>query len=232
MKNRSVTLSVLTATLFAIPVLAQSEPPAAPAPETGPMKGPHPRREEFIRRFDRNADGKLDETERQAAREEVRAKAREKLVRRFDHDGDGRLNDAEKAEARQARKQFRHEREHRLLRGYMARRHHLRGVDGPGGFGFAGPQGFRGPGGRMRGEILQRFDKDQDGRLDDTERAAAKKAGEEMRARFRENRRDVLARFDQDGDGKLGETERQELRDAWQRFLQQQPPLPAKPAGK
>ena len=81
------------------------------------------------------------------------------------------------------------------------------------------------PGGKGRPElspeakakILERFDTDKDGKLDDTERAEARKSmgdrggkGEpspEMRAK-------MLERFDKDGDGELNEAERAEARKA------------------
>ena len=69
--------------------------------------------------------------------------------------------------------------------------------------------------GQMHAEILKRFDKDGDGKLNDTERAAAKKAHEERGGRPGQPgggdgkmREEILKRFDKDGDGKLNEEER------------------------
>lgn len=212
MKNRSVTLSLLTATLFAVPAFAQSEPPPGP-PAMGP-KGPHPRREEMIKRFDKNGDGMLDEAEQQAAFEARRAKGkegrphgpmREEILKRFDHDGDGQLNDVEKSEAKKAGEEMRKK--------------------------WAGPEGRRGPGepgvpgGKMREEILKRFDQDGDGTLNEAEKEMARQARDEMRGRAQAHRQEMLSRFDQDGNGIMSETERQQMHDAWQKFIQQQPPL-------
>lgn len=63
-------------------------------------------REEVLRRFDANHDGKLDEAERAAAREawkkehpEAAAhmeKRRQEMLQRFDRNGDGKLDAAER----------------------------------------------------------------------------------------------------------------------------------------
>ena len=58
-------------------------------------------------------------------------------------------------------------------------------------------------------ELLKRFDKNGDGKLDDTEKAAAKaemqKHGSERKGKMRER---ALELYDKNGDGKLDETER------------------------
>ncbi|MBC8116582.1 MAG: hypothetical protein H7062_19490 [Candidatus Saccharimonas sp.] len=81
----------------------------------------------------------------------------------------------------------------------------------------ARPQG-KGDGKGIPAEILKRFDKDGDGKLNDTERAAAKKAHEERGGRPGKPgqpgggdgklREEILKRFDKDGDGKLNDEER------------------------
>jgi Ca2+-binding EF-hand superfamily protein len=271
MKNKFVALPLLTATLFTAAAFAEDQAPAGGPPPPPPGKGPGSRgmfREEMIKRFDQDGNGELSDTERQAAREEMRKqwkargeKMREEFTKRFDKDGDGKLNDAEKAEAQKARGE---------MRGQWGGRGFGGGPGGPGGFGFRGheggepplwmrrelhrwfeqkwgghhgPRGHRGHGpgmggpggfrGKMRGELVKRFDQDGDGKLSEAERAEAKKAGGEMRAKFQEHRKEVLSRFDKDGDGKLGESERKDLREAWQKFLSQQPALkPAAPAAK
>jgi EF hand len=97
----------------------------------------------------------------------------------------------------------------------------------------------------FRQRMLERFDTNHDGKLDDTERAAARAAWQiraterrevrdEIRAQLQENRQAILARFDRNSDGKLDENERAELRQAWQEFLKQRPvltPAPVAPAG-
>jgi len=57
----------------------------------------------------------------------------------------------------------------------------------------------------MHKKILEKFDKDGDGKLNEEERAAAKAAFQEKHPDAKEK---VLAYFDKDGDGKLNEEER------------------------
>jgi len=85
---------------------------------------------------------------------------------------------------------------------------------------------------QMRAAIIKRFDKDDDGKLSDEERAAARKAFEERRGGGERNRgprgggpradhgrpdrekmrAEMLKRFDKDGDGKMNDEERAEMR--------------------
>lgn len=247
MKNRSVTLSLLTATLFAIPALAADAPVTA-TPPPPPGQGPQgPWREEIMKRFDQDGDGKLSDAERAEARkagEKMRAEMKEK----FDANHDGQLDDTERQAAREA------------MRGKWAERGGSRRFHGPQGFGGSEPppwmrrelhrwfeqqwSGHPGPGprrahgpasphglrDRIHAALVKRFDADGDGKLSDAERAEAKKAGKERHAHMKENRQAVLARFDKDGDGKLGEAERKDLREAWQKFIQAQPVV--KPVAK
>jgi len=57
----------------------------------------------------------------------------------------------------------------------------------------------------LRKKLLEKFDKDGDGKLSEEERAAAKAAFQEKHPDAKEK---VLAHFDKDGDGKLSEEER------------------------
>ncbi|MFM7075443.1 MAG: hypothetical protein ACKO3G_05170 [Planctomycetaceae bacterium] len=123
----------------------------------------------MLRRFDADKDGTLDEKERTAALEEL-GKQLEKngpmvkntilgmVHKRFDADGDGRLEGKELEAARD-------ELTKRLLQGA----------------GGTGPQAPPDPALRRRQaeearkkEMLDRFDADGDGRLDEAERAKAK----------------------------------------------------------
>ena len=63
----------------------------------------------------------------------------------------------------------------------------------------------------IREKVLEKFDKDGDGRLSDEERAAARQA---FRARLAAHKEDILKRFDKDADGKLSDQERAAVRDA------------------
>ena len=77
----------------------------------------------------------------------------------------------------------------------------------------------KGNGQNVPAEVLKRFDKDGDGKLNETERAAAKKAHDERGGRPGQPggdgkpgdgkmKEEILKRFDKDGDGKLNEAER------------------------
>src|ERR1043165_933996 len=60
-------------------------------------------------------------------------------------------------------------------------------------------------------ELLQKFDKNGDGKLDDAERADLKAAFAAKRA---ERHKEMLAQFDTNKDGKLDDAERAAMRDA------------------
>ena len=72
----------------------------------------------------------------------------------------------------------------------------------------AAPAGPRCP---LRARILEKFDKDGDGKLSDEERAAAREA---FRARLAAHKEEILKRFDKDGDGKLSDEERAATRES------------------
>lgn len=74
----------------------------------------------------------------------------------------------------------------------------------PAAEGSAQPGAHRG---QLRQHLLQKFDADQDGKLSETERQAARAACQERRAAGK-------AKFDADQDGKLSETERAAARAA------------------
>lgn len=89
----------------------------------------------------------------------------------------------------------------------------------------ARPQG-KGNGSQIPAEVLKRFDKDGDGKLNETERAAAKKAMGERGGRPGQfggdgktggdgkMKDEILKRFDKDSDGKLNEAEREAAKKA------------------
>jgi Ca2+-binding EF-hand superfamily protein len=74
-----------------------------------------------------------------------------------------------------------------------------------GAAGYAAAQGG-GPG----KEVVQKFDKNGDGKLDDAERADMKAAFEAKRA---EHHKQMLAKYDTNKDGKLDGAERKAMRD-------------------
>lgn len=115
---------------------------------------------------------------------------REEIMKRFDVNGDGKLDENEKAAAHQAMKEAR-----------MAR-----------GAAGAAPGKGKGPlqNPEVRARLLKQFDANHDGKLDETERAAAKQYMEEHGGAVRER---MLKRFDKNGDGKLDDEERAAMRE-------------------
>lgn len=110
---------------------------------------------------------------------------RAELIKKFDKNGDGKLDDAEKAEARKA-----FGKNHPRLAEKMrsAKR-------GPGNEDF------------RRGFMLGKFDQNGDGKLDDTERAAARAEGEKRMRAGLEKELQRLKAIDADGDGKISDSE-------------------------
>lgn len=73
MKTSSLPLYIFTATLFAVPALAQNGPtPEKARPEPAGQLGP--RMKEMIKRFDKDGDDQLNDAEAEKAGEEMRKK--------------------------------------------------------------------------------------------------------------------------------------------------------------
>ncbi|MFI3243713.1 MAG: hypothetical protein R3Y56_05625 [Akkermansia sp.] len=122
---------------------------------------------------------------------EMRQNMKAKMLEKFDTDGDGELSDDERSQAKSAR-------ENRS--GGQAG-----GAQGKNGFG--GAKGKNGAGKKqgitkemLRKRILDKFDADSDGKLNEDERAKAKAAHEQR-----------LQKYDTNGDGKIDKEERKEL---------------------
>ena len=130
-------------------------------------------------------------------------KRRQEMLQRFDANGDGKLDDTEKAAMKEAQKQERS----------------VRGMGDSGNRSSPGEAGpGPGPGGdRFLKEMIKRFDKDGDGKLDEAELGEAMKA----RANFMGNRgagapgapggrmrEQMMKMFDKNGDGQLDDSER------------------------
>jgi len=143
-------------------------------------KGGRPSKEEMLKKFDADGDGKLNKEERTAAREAMKKRFREEALKRFDKDGDGELNEEERAAAKEAAKKRRG------------------GRDGAGKDGREGGKGGRDRGkGRpsfddlpekMKARLIEKFDADGDGELNDEEKAKAREEMKKHRAGHKEGR--------------------------------------------
>jgi|ETNmetMinimDraft_25_1059894.scaffolds.fasta_scaffold08031_1 Ca2+-binding EF-hand superfamily protein len=112
-----------------------------------------PSKEEILKKFDADGDGKLNEEERAAAREARKKHFEEEALKRFDKDGDGELSEEERAAAREAAKKRRGGRE--------------------------GEKGGRRPSfddlpDKVKAKLIEKFDADGDGTLNDEEKAKAR----------------------------------------------------------
>ena len=71
--------------------------------------------------------------------------------------------------------------------------------------------------------MLKQFDKNGDGKLDDKEKEAAKKAMQNRKVlQVRMSREEVMKKYDTDKDGKLNETEKKKLVEDIKKKVQQQ----------
>ncbi len=133
---------------------------------------------------------------KEATIEGVPERLKERVLKRYDANGNGKLDEDEKAK-------------------FLSERAKLGAV----GKNGAGDDNRAQAGEELRKRIMQRFDKDGDGKLNADERAAAEKAREEMGKGGKKgmpSREEMTKRFDKNGDGKLDEEERQAARKAVQ----------------
>jgi Ca2+-binding EF-hand superfamily protein len=192
---------VVMMVLAASPSLAEDGQPKVPVKKGGPGGAGPLNNPELTKRlqekFDTNKDGNLSAEERAKMQEEMLKQAAQaggpafqQFLKKFDADGDGKLNDRERQAAMEAAQKLRQK----------------------GGGPQVGAPLFGGGGNAIPAEILERFDKDGDGKLNGEELAAAKKANSGRRERPK--KADILKEFDKDGDGKLNEEERAAARAA------------------
>lgn len=91
---KKIVLMVVGLTVFTLASQAEGEGDAL-------AKARDNRRAEILKKFDKNGDGQLDETEKAAAREETKKKREEERLKKYDKNGDGKLDDAEKEAMRE-----------------------------------------------------------------------------------------------------------------------------------
>jgi len=192
-------------------------------------------RQRMLERFDADGDGQLSDSERREAHQSFQGQrsqgprgqgdrlegprdqdgtihgrrgqpaqfgdpqrpSREQILRHFDADGDGQLSESERQAAREQLSQRRDQQSER------GRRDGFQGEQRQGG-----QQGQRSDRRGPPPEVMERFDIDGDGRLNETEHRAARADLESRRAR-------AMERFDADGDGRLNDAERRAARDAF-----------------
>jgi hypothetical protein len=77
------------------------------------------------------------------------------------------------------------------------------------GIGVAAAEGFHG--GAGRGQFMQKYDLNKDGKLDDGEKQAMRA---DFKAKLAERRAEMIAKFDTNKDGKLDDGEKAAMRDA------------------
>jgi Ca2+-binding EF-hand superfamily protein len=149
-----------------------------PADLGGPVQRMDPeRREKFkqmFKEYDANGDGRLDEAERAAAKEGIKERLRNdpavraKVLEKFDANGNGRLDPEEQAEAQAKMDELRGRFEER--KGDMRQKFMARLENNP----------------EMKAKLLEKFDANGNGAMDEAEWAAAREA---FQARHAEGRK-------------------------------------------
>jgi len=205
MKKPDLTALLTVATLFlAGPATAQSTASAAaanPPASSTKMTGI-------------NQEAPTGKPDRAAREAKMRAKlsGNAKFLDRADTDKDGKVSDDEWAVAK---KKFKHHRQER-----MAKMRQHPGKDHP----AMGPQ-TRGPKDDpafRRGFLMGKYDANNDGRLDESERAAVRAAMEEKMRATMEKQLARLKAVDTDNDGKIGDAE---WAVAKEKFKEMRPPM-------
>lgn len=207
MKRLSLSLTLCALGLVAGVARAEDGPPKTEAKRPGAEFG-GAFKKQLIAKFDKDGDGKLNEAERSAAQEEFKKRAgegggpgQEAFLKRFDKDGDGKLSDEEKAAAKEAfQKRAGEGRPEGLDMKGLLKRFDKDGdgklseeekaaakeaFKGAGGFpgrkpGDAKPEGARER--KVPAALLEKFDKDGDGKLNEDEKKSAFEALKKRRA--------------------------------------------------
>jgi Ca2+-binding EF-hand superfamily protein len=97
MNARHILLVGLGAATLVLQSPAQDKKPEDQKPEEKKPEVQGFDRDAFIRKYDKNGDGKLDDKERLAARKE----RQEELIKQYDKNGDGKLDNKERQAARE-----------------------------------------------------------------------------------------------------------------------------------
>jgi hypothetical protein len=147
------------------------------------------------------------------------------MIKRFDKNNDGKIDETERAVIREYQMEKRREGD-RAWRGPEGRK------KGP----KPGPKGMQDPAFR-RGFLLGKFDVNNDGKLDDTEKAAIREAADKRARAGVEKNLQRLRAIDADNDGKINDTEWAAAREKFKQAHPARnqdgppPPPPGGPAG-
>ena len=152
--------------------------------------------EEFTKKYDKDGDGKLSDTERRDAFTAMRAaaeKRRADYIKQYDKDGDGELDEEERRAARTAAwEKYKQENPERAAE-----------IE------------------KRRAEFVKQYDKDGDGELSSEERREAFRArwaqfrqdNPDRAAEMEKRREEFMNRFDKNGDGEINDDERAAIRE-------------------
>ncbi len=211
-----MTKHILIALAFAaLPALAQEAPAPCDKPCAPKCHRPHGPRgdmhKHMLEKFDANKDGQLDEQEKaamKAAREARHAEMKQKMLEKFDANKDGQLDEQEKAAMKAEFEAKRGEKPcgDKPCCGPKGPRGPKPGC-GPEGHGPKGPRHHKGHGPRpdMHKHMMEKFDANKDGQLDEQEKAAMKADFEAKKA---ERKAKFMEKFDVNKNGQIDEEEK------------------------
>ena len=193
MKNPDLTSLLTAATLFLSlgVIVGTAQGADGPPPFEGPGK-------QMREKADLNKDGTIDETERAAIEQKMRARMSQnpRFLKRADTDKDGQISDEEWGVAKKKLHKMRQMRRHHGEK--MSDRRHGKDAHGR---QAKDDRKFH------RGYMLGKFDANGDKKLDETERAAMRSAGEsKMRAKMEAHLQRLTA-VDTDKDGQISDEE-------------------------
>ncbi|MFH1227655.1 MAG: EF-hand domain-containing protein [Planctomycetota bacterium] len=180
-----------------------------------PGKGDEARRAEMLKKYDKDGDGKLSESEFGQMRKDEEAARWAEIIKKYDKDGDGKLSESE---FEQMRKDEEDTRQAEMLKKYdknrdgklsesereQMRTDNQNKNNGP--ISDTKRTGLQKGDEAHRAEMLKKYDKDGDGKLSESEREQMRT--DEAAARWAE----ILKKYDKDGDSKLSESEFEQMR--------------------
>ena len=201
MQHTTYALSILATLAYAFTATAEDKPNL---PGGFGALNPEVLLRQMIAKFDTNGDGRLDDAEKAKATAQM-----QKFVSAIDKNGNGKIDPEEAAMAKALTS--------RAGQGGSPQVGAGGGGGGGGGFGFGagggsgtgqgggGGGGGFGFGGQIPPDILKKFDKNQDGQLDEKEQKAANESLGPKKSR----KEKLQEKLDRNGDGKISKEERE-----------------------